>query len=243
MLRRLSDGDGEADPQDFDKWRESMSGPLGVVGDSLIWERWKPIVLAGGIYVLLLMDAFNTSMAWYVLPLCLVLLYNIPLFGLRWWALDRGFEKGKGVVLAVNKWDLIKGNTRKRSSLDNEMERQLKFISFAPRVNFSALTGERVMKVFDKIDMVHEQFSQRFNTSFINKAVQKVIDKHPPPRIGRGRLKFLYATQIRTRPPTFMLFVNRPDMVHFSYERFLINQLRENLRLEFAPVKIMFKKK
>ena len=153
------------------------------------------------------------------------------------------FEKGKGVVLAVNKWDLIKGNTRKRSSLDNEMDRQLKFISFAPRVNFSALTGERVMKVFDKIDIVHEQFSQRFNTSSINKAVQKIIEKHPPPRIGRGRLKFLYATQIRTRPPTFMLFVNRPDMVHFSYERFLINQLRESLRLEFAPIKIKFRKK
>ncbi|UCF86015.1 MAG: ribosome biogenesis GTPase Der, partial [Desulfobacteraceae bacterium] len=153
------------------------------------------------------------------------------------------FEKGKGVVLAVNKWDLIKGNTRKRSSLDNEIDRQLKFISFAPRVNFSALTGERVMKVFDKIDMVHEQFSQRFTTSSINKAVQKVIEKHPPPRIGKGRLKFLYATQIRSRPPTFMLFVNRPDMVHFSYERFLINQLRESLRLEFAPIRIKFRKK
>ena len=153
------------------------------------------------------------------------------------------FEKGKGVVLAVNKWDLIKGNQRKRSFLNNEIDRQLKFISFAPRVNLSALTGERVLKLFDKIDMVHEQFSRRFSTSSINKAVQSIIEKHPPPRIGRGRLKFFYATQIRTKPPTFMMFVNRPDMVHFSYERFLINQLRENLRLESAPVKIKFKKK
>lgn len=153
------------------------------------------------------------------------------------------FEKGKGVVLAVNKWDLIKGNQRKRSLLNHEIDRKLKFISFAPRVNLSALTGERVLKLFDKIDMVHEQFSRRFNTSSINKAVQSIIEKHPPPRIGRGRLKFFYATQIRTKPPTFIIFVNRPDMVHFSYERFLVNQLRENLRLEFTPVKIKFKKK
>ena len=153
------------------------------------------------------------------------------------------FEKGRGVVLAVNKWDLIKGNQRKRSFLNNEIDRQLKFISFAPRVSLSALTGERVVKLFEKIDIVFEQFSRIFNTSSINKAVQNVIEKHPPPRIGRGRLKFFYATQIRTKPPTFMIFVNRPDMVHFSYERFLINQLRENLRLEFSPVKIKFKKK
>jgi GTP-binding protein len=153
------------------------------------------------------------------------------------------FEKGKGMVLAVNKWDLIKGNQRKRSFLNNEIDRQLKFISFAPRVNLSALTGERVVKLFDKIDVGHEQFSRKFSTSSINKALQNIIEKHPPPRIGRGRLKFFYATQIRTKPPTFMIFVNRPDMVHFSYERFLINQLRENLRLESAPVKIKFKKK
>ncbi len=152
-------------------------------------------------------------------------------------------EQGRGVVLAVNKWDLIKDNDEKRKFLDNEMDRQLKFISFAPRVNFSALTGERVMKLFGEIDSLYGQFSRRISTGAVNRAIQKMVEKHPPPRIGRGRLKFFYATQTRTRPPTFMIFVNRPDMLHFSYKRFLINQLRTHFQLEFTPIKLIFKRK
>ncbi|MBW1706542.1 MAG: ribosome biogenesis GTPase Der, partial [Deltaproteobacteria bacterium] len=153
------------------------------------------------------------------------------------------FEKGKGVVLAVNKWDLIKGDTQKRDFLDNGIDRQLNFISFAPRVNLSALTGERVMKLFDRIDLVFGQFSQRIGTPAINKAIKEIIEKHPPPWTGRGRIKFFYATQTRTRPPSFVLFVSRPDMVHFSYERFMINQLRSHFRLEATPIKLQFKKR
>jgi GTP-binding protein len=152
-------------------------------------------------------------------------------------------ERGRGVVLVVNKWDLIKGDTRKSEGIDNAIDRQLQFISFAPRINLSALTGHRVMKLFDKINLVYDQFSRRISTSSVNTAIQKMIEKHPPPRIGRGRLKFLYATQPRTRPPTFVVFVNRPDMVHFSYERFLVNQLRAHFQLEFTPIKLKFKKR
>ena len=153
------------------------------------------------------------------------------------------FEHGKGIVLAVNKWDLIKGNAKKKDLLNSEIKRQFKFISFAPRVNVSALTGERVMKLFEKVDLVYEQFSRRISTSAVNNAIQKMIDKHPPPRIGRGRLKFLYATQVRTKPPTFITFVNRPDMIHFSYERFLINQLRAHFQLDFTPIELKFRKR
>ena len=153
------------------------------------------------------------------------------------------FEHGKGIVLAVNKWDLIKGNPKKKEFLNNEIERQLKFVSFAPRVNVSALTGERVMKLFEKVDLVYEQFSRMISTSAINNALQKMIDKHPPPRIGRGKLKFFYATQIRTKPPTFVAFVNRPDMIHFSYERFLINQLRVHFELDFTPIELKFRER
>jgi GTP-binding protein len=152
-------------------------------------------------------------------------------------------ERGRGVVLVVNKWDLIKDEIQKTKELDNSIDRQLQFISFAPRINLSALTGKRVMKLFDKIDLVYDHFSQRINTSSVNSAIKKMIEKHPPPRIGRGRLKFLYATQPRTRPPTFVVFVNRPDMVHFSYERFIINQLRTHFQLEFTPIKLKFKKR
>lgn len=152
-------------------------------------------------------------------------------------------ERGRGIVLVVNKWDLVKGDTAKRRLLDKALERQLRFASFAPRVNVSALTGERVMKLFGKVNTVYDQFSKRIGTGTLNRCIQKVIERHPPPWAGRGRLKFFYAAQSRTRPPTFVIFVNRPDMLHFSYERFLMNQLRQELGLEHTPLKLRFRKR
>ena len=152
-------------------------------------------------------------------------------------------EKGRGVILAVNKWDLVRGDRRARQHISDEMDRQLKFVSFAPRVNLSALTGERVMTLFDGIDRVFDQFSRRVGTPVINRAVREIIERHPPPRVGRGRLKFYYATQTRTRPPTFVLFMNRPEMLHFSYERFLANQFRSRFHLDAVPIRLQFKKK
>ena len=94
-------------------------------------------------------------------------------------------EEHKSAVIVVNKWDLIKGDTYKRELLDRALERQLKFISFAPRINLSALTGERVMNLFGKIDLVFEQFSRRVSTPAINKALKRMVEKHPPPRIRK----------------------------------------------------------
>jgi len=137
----------------------------------------------------------------------------------------------------------MKKDPQKRKRLETELERQLKFLAFAPIVRISALTGDRVMKLFDKIDLVYDQFTTRINTSEVNKAVGEMIQVHPPPRIGKGQLKFFYATQSSTKPPTFVLFVNRPDMVHFSYERFLTNQLRERFNLTNTPIRLIFRKK
>jgi len=153
------------------------------------------------------------------------------------------FEQGRGVILVVNKWDLIKGNSQKKKRLDDQIDRQLQFISFAPRINLSALTGERVMKLFGKVGLLHEQFSRRISTGVVNRAIKEMIEKHPPSRIGRSRIKFFYATQPRAKPPTFVIFVNRPDMIHFSYERFLINQIRAHFQLEFTPIKVIFRKR
>lgn len=153
------------------------------------------------------------------------------------------FEQGRAVLLVINKWDLIKGDARKRKALEDQIDRQLHFVSFAPRINLSALTGMRVMKIFGKIDSLYEQFSRRISTGAVNRAIKEMIEKHPPPRVGRGRIKFLYATQARTKPPTFIVFLNRPDMIHFSYERFIINQLRERFQFEFTPIKVIFRKK
>jgi GTP-binding protein len=152
-------------------------------------------------------------------------------------------ERGRAVVLAVNKWDLIKGEREKRRRLEISMERALKFVSFAPRINLSALTGERVRKLFDTIDRVYGQFCSRVGTGAVNRAVKDMLQRRPPPAGARSRLKVFYATQIDSRPPTFVVFVNRPDLVHFSYQRFMVNQLREHFDLDLTPVKLIFRKR
>lgn len=155
------------------------------------------------------------------------------------YALDRG----RGLVLAVNKWDLVKKDPEKKRSLNRAIERQLKFVSFAPRINLSALTGERVKKIFKEIDRVYGQFCMRVSTSDVNKAIEEMVYKRPPPKIGRGRLRILYATQTGIRPPTFVVFANRPEMIHFSYKRYMMNQLRERFGLEHTPIRLIFRKR
>ena len=153
------------------------------------------------------------------------------------------FERNRGMVLGLNKWDLVKGNPGRQQELRRSIERQLQFLSFAPRVNLSALTGERVMRIFDKIDLVFEQYSSRVPTPAVNRAIRAIMEKHPPSRTSRGKLRFSYATQSRIRPPTFVIFVNRSDLVHFSYKRFLVNQLREYFGLEHTPVRLIIRDK
>ena len=153
------------------------------------------------------------------------------------------FERHRGLFLALNKWDLVKKDQAKRKNLDAAIERQLQFVSFAPRLNISALTGEGVELLLDRIEKLYDQYSRRISTARVNKVLEEMVQEKPPPSKGRTRLKLLYATQTGTRPPTFVLFVNKPEMVHFSYQRFLVNQLRKKLGLDQTPIKIIFKKK
>ncbi len=155
------------------------------------------------------------------------------------YALDRG----KGIVVVVNKWDLIKGNQYKINMLIDSIERRLKFVNFAPKINISALTGENVMLVFDKVELVYKQIIKKLKTSMFNKGLKEIIDIHPPPVAGRKKLKFYYGTQVGIMPPTFVIFVNNPRWVHFSYKRFLINQFRMKFGLENSPIKLIFREK
>jgi GTPase len=155
------------------------------------------------------------------------------------YALDRG----RGVVLAVNKWDLIKKDHDKRKQIKMSIDRQLQFLKFAPIINLSALTGERVKKLFDKIDLVFENFNMRVGTGELNRALEDMVHKKPPPRTGRVQLKFYYATQTGIKPPTFIVFVNKPELIHFSYERYIINQIRERFEFDFTPIRLVFRKR
>jgi len=153
------------------------------------------------------------------------------------------FERGRGVILAVNKWDLVKRDPEKKKRLADTLDRQVSFLSFAPQLNVSAMTGEKVQHLLEKINLLHGQLFRRIDTSVVNKVLTEIIQKNPPPKMGRGRLKFFYATQTGVMPPGFALFVNRPDLVHFTYERYLVNQFRERLELKNVPIQLRFRKK
>ncbi len=153
------------------------------------------------------------------------------------------FERGRGVILAVNKWDLVKKDPVMKKRLVDTLDRQMSFLSFAPKLHMSALTGEKVKTLFEKINLLHGQLFRRTDTNVVNKALTAMVQKNPPPKMGRGRLKFFYATQTGVMPPSFALFVNRPDLVHFTYERYLLNQFREKLALNEVPIRLKFRKK
>jgi GTPase len=153
------------------------------------------------------------------------------------------FERGRGLLLVMNKWDLVKKDPEKIKRLEEGIDRQLHFVSFAPRLKVSALTGTGVHKLPGTAVDLYGQFSSRVATASLNKAVQEIVEKKPPPRVGNATLRVFYATQAGTRPPTFVVFVNRPDAVHFSYHRFLVNRLKDNLGLRKTPIKVVFKKR
>jgi len=152
-------------------------------------------------------------------------------------------ERGCGMVIAFNKWDLVKNKPPLIKSLENSIDRQLGFVSFVPTINISALTGERVKKLFTLIDRVWAQYNSHVSTSAINKTLENIVKRHPPPSIGGKRPKFFYATQASIHPPTFIFFVNRPDSIHLSYKRYLINQFKKQFGLNLIPIKVFFRER
>ena len=118
-----------------------------------------------------------------------------------------------------------------------------KFLNFAPVLTISALTGTRVRKIFDRVDAVYSQFATRINTGQLNRIVEKATQKNEPSLFRGKRLKFYYATQISIKPPTFVCFVNFPQAVHFSYKRYLMNQLRLGTGLSQTPIRLIFRQR
>jgi GTPase len=155
------------------------------------------------------------------------------------YALDRGC----GMIIAFNKWDLMKHKSPLIKALRNSIDRKMGFVSFVPTINISALTGEKVEKLFTLIERVWGQYTYHASTSAINKTLENIVKRHPPPLTGGKRPKFFYATQVAIHPPVFILFVNRPSSIHLSYKRYLINQFKENLGLNLIPIKVFFRER
>ena len=152
-------------------------------------------------------------------------------------------EKGKGCILAVNKWDLVEKDSQTRVQYERDMRESLKYLPYAPILFISALTGQRVSKVLDVVDRVSDQTKKRILTSPLNKYFGKWVEKFPPPLYKNRSVKLNYITQVSTAPPTFVIYTNKPEGIHFSYQRYLLNQMRETFGFEGVPVRLLFRKK
>ena len=152
-------------------------------------------------------------------------------------------EAGKGIVLVVNKWDLYdKDNTSTLRYTEN-LRRELVFMQYAPVVFVSAITKQRIHRLPEVIHYVAEQNAMRISTSVLNQVVEDAIAINPPPTEKGQRLKILYATQVKIKPPTFVIFVNEPEIMHFSYQRYLENKLREAFGFEGTPLQMIIRGK
>ena len=152
-------------------------------------------------------------------------------------------EAGKGVIIVVNKWDEYEKETGTLEKYKKEVYNKLSYLSYAPIIFISAKTGQRVDKLFTMINNVAEQNAMRVSTSVLNQVINEAIAVVQPPSDKGKRLKILYGTQVRTKPPTFVIFVNNKELFHFSYERYLVNQIRKEFGLVGTPIRIISREK
>jgi GTP-binding protein len=153
------------------------------------------------------------------------------------------YDRGCGCILLLNKWDLVEKDSKTVKAYYERLRDQAKFLSFAPAMTISALTGQRVTKTFKLVDEVYGQYAKRIATGQLNRIMEKAIERNSPSLHRGKRIKFYYAAQISTRPPTIVCFVNYPRAVHFSYKRYLVNQLREGSGLDKTPIRMIFRQR
>ncbi len=152
-------------------------------------------------------------------------------------------EAGKGVILVVNKWDLYEKDNSSTLRYTEMLRKELVFLQYAPVVFVSAVTMQRIHRLPEVISYVAEQNAMRIATSILNQVIADAVAINPPPTEKGKRLKILYVTQVKIKPPTFVIFVNEPDIMHFSYQRYLENKLRESFGFEGTPLQMIIRGK
>ena len=152
-------------------------------------------------------------------------------------------EQGKGCIIAVNKWDLIEKETNTMQEYRDKLAKDFSFMSYAPMIFISAKTGQRLDRLFELIKYVNEQNAMRVTTGALNDVLANATARVQPPTDKGKRLKIYYMTQPSTRPPTFVCFCNNRELFHFSYQRYLENQIRTAFGLEGTPVRIMIRER
>lgn len=149
----------------------------------------------------------------------------------------------KAIIIVVNKWDLVEKDDKTMKEITDKIKQQFLFLNYAPVVFVSALKKQRIHLLFDVINDVYENYNRRVATNVLNEVITDATIFNPAPEFNGGRLKVFYATQVSTSPPTIVLFVNEPLYMHFSYERYLENKIREAFAFEGSPIKLILRKR
>ena len=152
-------------------------------------------------------------------------------------------EQGKACIIAVNKWDIVEKDGRTMDAYRKKLMTDFSFMSFAPIIFISAKTGQRLDRLFELIKYVHAQNTMRISTGKLNDILAEATARVQPPSDKGRRLKIFYMTQASTRPPTFVCFCNRADLFHFSYQRYLENQIRSTFGLEGTPIRFVIRER
>jgi len=152
-------------------------------------------------------------------------------------------ELNKAILIIVNKWDLVEKETKTMEQFKAKLKNSLNFMQYAEYLFISALTGQRVHKVLEAVKKCYDNYSKKIKTGVLNEVVSNALMMKEPPVIGLKRLKIYYVTQIGTKPPTFVFFVNDPECLHFSYQRYLENRLRENFDFAGTGIKLEFRER
>ena len=152
-------------------------------------------------------------------------------------------EQGKACIFAVNKWDIVDKDNKTVKQFTDRIRETFAFMSYAKIVFISAKTGQRINKLIEEIKLVNEQHKRRITTGMLNDVINEAIHKQQPPSDKGRRLKIYYGTQVSTAPPTFVIFANSKDLFHYSYLRFMENQIRENFGFEGTPIKLIVREK
>jgi len=151
------------------------------------------------------------------------------------------YEAGRACIFVVNKWDTLQKDNSTIGTFVESIRTEFKYLPFAPIVFVSALTGQRIGKIMAEVDNVMAQYTKRVTTSELNRVFSEATERHHAPLFQGRRVKFYYATQVGTKPPTFVIFTNRPEGIHFSYERYLVNSFREAFGFTGTPLRLMFR--
>jgi GTP-binding protein len=152
-------------------------------------------------------------------------------------------ERRRGALVVINKWDLVQKDPQRVAAIKESVNEALKFMPYAPQLRISALRGNRVSTLLPTLNMVFSQYCTRVQTSAVNEVLATAVSRHAPPMHGTRRTKILYGAQVSAQPPTFVVFVSYPEAIHFSYQRYLTNQIRKAFSLDFTPLRLVFRKR